>query len=64
MRIGVMLSQSAIEEVAQIKSTLQELGISIEDAITLDLLNAKEKAILRLSEMQKTNPINHELVFG
>ena len=64
MRIGVMLCKSAVEEVAQIKSTLQELGISVEDAICLDLLTSKEKAILRLSELQKTNPINNQLVFG
>jgi hypothetical protein len=64
VRIGVMLCQSAVEEVAQIKSTLQELGISVEDAISLDLLTSKEKAILRLSELQKTNPINNQLVFG
>ena len=64
MRIGIMLCKSASDEVDKIKVTLQELDISTEEAISIGLLTFREETLLRWSELQKTNPIDHGLVFG
>jgi hypothetical protein len=59
-----MLCKSASDEVDKIKVTLQELDISTEEAISIGLLTFREETLLRWSELQKTNPIDHGLVFG